>query len=186
LAPRLREVEALAGGAVATLLTMVLLIPSSGPLSQVFVAPGRGADADHTASAIAELVRGYRPGDVILAAESQYHRVYWYGHEHRLAPPVVLAPLPHGSCAPDVIAEAVADAPRVWLVTGSLWRFSEPALPELAVARLRAMGQVRELVRDGNVRLYLADLTRRPDVPGSGIDPAGACVHTFPLPRWLG
>jgi len=186
LAPRLREVEGVAGGAVAALLTMVLLVPSSGRLSQAFVAPGRGADADHTASAIAELARGYRPGDVILATESQYHRVYWYGHEHGLAPPVVVTALPTGSCAPDVIAEAVGDAPRVWLVTGSLWRITEPALPELAVTRLRAMGQVRELVRDGNVRLYLADLARRPDAPGSGIDPAGACLHTFPLPRWLG
>jgi hypothetical protein len=188
LAPRLRELEAVAGGVVATLLTMVLLIPSSGPLSHAFVAPGRfrGGAADDTASAIAELARGYRPGDVILAADSQYHRVYWYGHEHGLAPPVALEPAPKLSCGPDEIAEAVGDAPRVWLVTGSLWTFTRPALPELAVARLRAMGQVRELVREGNVRLYLADLTRRPDVPGPGIDPAGACVDARVLPRWLG
>jgi len=163
LAPRLRDMEAVASGAVATLLTMVLLIPSSGPLSEAFVAPGRhgrGGDADNMASAIAELARGYRPGDLILVVASQYHRVYWYGHEHGLAPPVALAASPNGGCARDEIAEAVGDAPRVWLVTGSLWSFTEPALPELAVARLRAMGQVRELVREGYVRLYLADLTR--------------------------
>jgi hypothetical protein len=189
LAPRLRDMEAVAGGVVATLLTVVLLVPSSGPLSEAFVAPGRhgrGTDADSTASAIAELARGYRPGDVILAAESQYHRVYWYGHEHGLAPPVALAAAPNGGCGPDEIAEAVGDAPRVWLVIGGVWTLTEPALPELAVASLRAMGQVRELARDGNVRLYLADLTKRPGVPGSRIDQAGACVQTFALPRWLG
>jgi len=189
LAPRLRDMEGVAGGAVATLLTVVLLIPSSGSLSLAFVAPGRFigvTDADRTASAIAELARGYRPGDVILAADSQYHRVYWYGHEHGLAPPVALAAAPNRSCDPDEIADTVGDAPRVWLVTGSVWTVTEPALPELAVTRLRAMGQVRELVRDGLVRLYLADLTKPPDGPGSGIDPAGACVRTFALPRWLG
>ena len=41
LAPRLRAVKAVAGGAAAAMLTVVLLIPSSGSLSLAFVAPGR-------------------------------------------------------------------------------------------------------------------------------------------------
>lgn len=48
---------------------------------------------------------------------------------------------------------------------------------------LEGLGEVREVAHRGPVRLYVADLTKRPRRPW--VEPAGPCVRAFPAPRYL-
>jgi len=184
----MRGVEAVIGVAVVALLAATLLVPAAKPLSMAFDPPGRftvGTDPDNTTFAVDVIARQYRPGDTVLVTVTQYHRVYWYGHPHGIAPAAALT-ASQGGCDPDAIDKTVKGARRVWLVTGSPWVLAKPTLPELAVAKLRTLGKVREVAHDGAVHVYVADLPQQPDQRATRAGGAEPCLATMTLPRWLG
>jgi hypothetical protein len=183
-----RSVEATIGVAVMALLAATLLVPATKQLALAFDPPGRftvGTDPDNTTFAVDVLAREYRQGDAVLVVETEYHRVYWYGHPHGIAPTAGLVGRP-GGCDPDKIEKTIEGARRVWLVTGSPWVLMAPTLSELAVAKLHTLGKVREVAYDGPVHVYLADLRQQPDERRTAADGTGPCLETMILPRWLG
>ena len=110
-----RSVEATIGVAVMALLAATLLVPATKQLALAFDPPGRftvGTDPDNTTFAVDVLAREYRQGDAVLVVETEYHRVYWYGHPHGIAPTAGLVGRP-GGCDPDKIEKTVEGARRV-------------------------------------------------------------------------
>jgi hypothetical protein len=182
-----RAAEAAVAGAVIAALATTVAVPAAEPLTAALDPPGgfkHGTDSDPTMSAVDALVRGYRDGDRVVAVDSQYHRVYWYGGEQRVPLSIGVSVAPDGGCKPDELGTALKGAKRVWLVTGGLWTVTEPTLPDLAVDRLRGLGEVEQVAGDGPVRLHLADLTKRPQQRWSTAT-TGPCLRAFPPPAYL-
>jgi hypothetical protein len=176
----------LAGGAaVVALLAATVLVPSIRSVVDTGAGkyPPTSSNADRIVPAMDAIAARDRPGDIILTESSLYHRAYWYGHARGLpAPAGGLTATPE--CKTDLLAVTVGDAPRVWLVAGQPWVWTDPSVDELTLAWLRADGaKVTEVHRDGRVRVYLAE--RQPGkraVPRPG---GLLCVKPGVLPRWL-
>jgi hypothetical protein len=176
----------LSGGAVVVaLLAATVLVPSIRSVVDTGAGkyPSISSNADEIVAAMDAVAAQDRPGDVILTESSLYNRAYWYGHARGLpAPAGGLTATP--DCKTDRLAAAVGGAPRVWLITGQAWVWTNPSVDELTLAWLRADGaKVTEVHRDGRVRVYLAE--RQPGkraVPRPG---GLLCVKPVVLPRWL-